>query len=572
MVATNKLAAVMTEVTGGGAGAPIVTSIGNLTLSNTTPNGRIDYGDTPSSTFAAGAGCMAVSLEFTASNYFTTQAASHTAIVLRQDMALAGLQVRGQGAIFGALLSHPAAFYPESWFNGVGTGNRVFFEHGTSSAFVVEDGKRYRMWIESLVAADAQRYLRYAVWKYNTATAQWDLGLDSGHVLDTNEVFDPTKTGLIIGQVFADTGVTWSIAFEDVQVIWSAESLLGYASATGSEAVPGQIGTLSYKRVPGTPDVVATQGLKLTDGVAIAQNSAGINSGQASLVAVRDASASSQVGTTGAVNSTLAVIAHSGTVSASSEAIISALGYNNSLDASCGVAGSFTQVANTATGLSGSPGPVGGVWGHITQVFDNTFGGEIARPLCGEKIDIWVSGVQANANGALIACGDSKKNLTGTASANARAKAGLKIFGQDNVWWETGISLTAFQNEGLLISNSGTNTFSGQKAVNAVKLLGDYSGPALAVSPSSASCGIDLSSASGLTGGVAIKMSSSQKFDLGTGYSSWGTVSNTAAGGSYDASLSGWPNDNATLFGLLRTLYQAFGYLTNELKGKGIIR
>jgi hypothetical protein len=111
MVATNKLAAVMTEVTGGGAGAPIVTSIGNLTLSNTTPNGRIDYGDTPASTFAAGAGCMAVSLEFTASNYFTTQTASHTAIVLRQDMALASLQVRGQGAIFGALSNNAATAF-----------------------------------------------------------------------------------------------------------------------------------------------------------------------------------------------------------------------------------------------------------------------------------------------------------------------------------------------------------------------------------------------------------------------------------------------------------------------------
>jgi hypothetical protein len=85
------------------------------------------------------------------------------------------------------------------------------------------------------------------------------------------------------------------------------------------------------------------------------------------------------------------------------------------------------------------------------------------------------------------------------------------------------------------------------------------------------SIGIDFDSAT-FNSGVAIKLAYGQKITFGSGYSSWGTATNTVVGGSYDASLSGFPNDNATLFGLIRTMYQSFGHLQNELKAKGVLQ
>lgn len=225
------------------APAPIGASTINLTP--TTPN-SFNLVTTDAKGWNVGAGRMSFSAGIRFNNYFAVNPNGHMAIVLRQDPAITNA-VRGQGVaignVSGAPEGNPVApgIQAEAWANIINPQENRLLPL-TSAKKPIKDNVNYKLLVESSVAPDGNKYVRYAL--YEQVARGFDLVYDSGDALDTLAGADMTKTGLLIGHVFGSGAGGWSIDFTDAKVTWGpfgtkatdAGSVLGVSGGGVSQA------------------------------------------------------------------------------------------------------------------------------------------------------------------------------------------------------------------------------------------------------------------------------------------------------------------------------------------------
>lgn len=205
----------------------VVTNLGSLTIDNTTPQGG-GFGsklfpETVPNGYNIGAGRMSFSADVVFGSYFSLNPNGHMAVILRQDPALSGVAVRGNGIAIGNLVGstegtqvNPGAQI-EAWANTVNPQqNRLI--PGADSKEALQDGVFYKLLVESSVGQDGHKYARMAIYK-QTARG-YDCVVDTGDVLDTLVGSDFTKSGLAIGHVFGANVAGWSIQFTNMKVWW----------------------------------------------------------------------------------------------------------------------------------------------------------------------------------------------------------------------------------------------------------------------------------------------------------------------------------------------------------------
>lgn len=245
--------------------APIDAS--TVSLNPTTPN-SVNLITTDAKGWNMGAGRMSFSAQIRFNNYFAVNPNGHMAIVLRQDPALSvpggqGGAVRGHGVAIGNVAGAPEGnpvipgIQAESWANQVNPQENRLLPL-TSAKKPLKDNVNYRILVESSVAPDGNKYVRYAL--YEQVARGFDLVYDSGDALDTLAGADLSKTGLVIGHVFGSGAGGWSIDFADAKVSWGpfgikatdAGSVLGMSDGGVTQAqVDASIATALTARTTG---------------------------------------------------------------------------------------------------------------------------------------------------------------------------------------------------------------------------------------------------------------------------------------------------------------------------------
>lgn len=536
---------------------PVTTTIANFSLNNSTPNQRVNFNAVDAGGYNTGTGTLSIMFDMLPTNYFANCPTSHTAVVLRSDPALDGIAVRGQGFVFGKFTALGIDHFPtstlESWQNGIPPRDNFVWKTTTlPQDALLTDGTTYRVLVESIVNQTGNRELRYAIWKYNSSDNQYYLMLDTGNVADTNTYFDSTKTGITFGYVLADNLGAWSISFTNVKVTWSNESEYPYYAAgsvlsvpTSTEVAPGNI--------PKFGDLGSGIGFLTVppDGRFMISKPISAPSDYATMQVHK--STESTTGGKSTVGQNVVFSTTTGVNSQTTEYNVLCLLHN------------YTPLYTDGTGpLAAGPQNVGLAYHAYNHSTAATWAS-------------WAVISDANPNPTVGQIG---------------LEMGCEGYGNDIYYNRNAIHFAVVKNEAaadaewgrIFYISCGTSVrirrimevHSSTKIVDSVLY---YQGTpaagagdtAIIRSVGETSIGIDFDSAT-FDSGVAIKLAYGQKITFGSGYSSWGTATNTLAGGSYDASLSGWPNDNATLFGLIRTLYQSFGHLQNELKTKGVLQ
>lgn len=204
-------------------------NLGSVTINQSTPNQRVLFADTVPNGWNGGIGKKSVDFEFISTNFFAANPGAHFAVVTRCTSSLIATAVRGQGLAFGANLS---TFNPttviETWMNSAaGAPSDNYLQpnsHGPTN-MGLQDGVTYRMLIETTKAQDGNRYIRYRVYRKNTATTgygaqSYTLDVDTGDVLDHNVWADLTQYGLCFAYVFATNLSAWSVAINNINVVW----------------------------------------------------------------------------------------------------------------------------------------------------------------------------------------------------------------------------------------------------------------------------------------------------------------------------------------------------------------
>ena len=537
--------------------APVTTSIPDFVLNSSTPNQRNNYFSIPAGGYNTSVGTMSVMFDMLPTNYFANCPTSHTAIVLRSDPALDGIAVRGQGAVFGnftglGIDQHPTITL-ESWQNGLAPRDNFVWKTTTLPPdTLLEDGVKYKVLVESIVSQNGNRELRYALWKYSVADNQYYLIIDTGNVVDTNTAFDSTKTGLTFGYVLADNLGSWSINFSAVKVTWANKSIYPYY-ATGSVYSLNTSTEVSPGNVPRFGDLGSGIGFLTVppDGRLMISKPVSVAADYATLQVHKSTEATT--GGKSTVGQNVVFSTTTGAASQTTEYNVLALLNNHTplyTDGTGPLAAGPQNVALAYHAYNHSTSATWASWAVISDSNPNPTVGQIGLEMGCEG---YGNDTHYNRNAIHFAV---VKN-----EAAADAEWG-RIF-----YISCGTSVRIKR---IMEVHSSTKIvdsvlyYQGTPAAGA----GDT---AIIRSVGETAIGLDFDSAI-FDSGVAIKLAYGHKISFGTGYSSWGTATNTLAGGSYDASLAGYPNDNTTLFNLIRTLYQSFGHLQNELKAKGVLQ
>jgi hypothetical protein len=209
---------------------------GPFTFTASSPsNGRFQVVPTGGTTggFNTTAGEMEVQFDWVSSAYFSGNDSNgaHIAVVLRCDTDVISTYVRGQGMILGNVSgsgnggapNHPTTQI-ETWFNGLAAaGNYLPPESGGYPENPLIDGQNYRCVVTSKVTPNGSSYIRYRLYRITTIynSTQYNLERDTGDLLDVNTYIDKTKSGLVFGQVFANSSApTWSFSISNVVVTW----------------------------------------------------------------------------------------------------------------------------------------------------------------------------------------------------------------------------------------------------------------------------------------------------------------------------------------------------------------
>jgi len=153
--------------------------------------------------------------------YFTQNPGAHAPLVTRQDLALSGKAIRGQGMLFGNVSLAPGGnpLHPsvqaETWCNGVGDGSYLLNGQGTPP--VLSDGVDYQITLHTHVGADrSDQFIRFQI------RGSDGVDYDSGAIHDPNIAFDATKNGVWIGHVFQNPmAAPWTLRVYGITVTLS---------------------------------------------------------------------------------------------------------------------------------------------------------------------------------------------------------------------------------------------------------------------------------------------------------------------------------------------------------------
>lgn len=207
-------------------------SIPDFVINQSTPDSRVFFANTNPAGWNAGAGRMTVRFDLAPVNYFAANPNGHLAVVLRQQLDSVATAVRGQGIAIGNATGFPngaSDLNPtpllETFFNSLpstpgGTSNYLWSNSEGARSLPMVDGATYRFIIESTQTMDGLRYLRYRMYRFQSATQSWRAEVDTGDVLDHNTWAELTQTGLLFGDVFRSNLSTWSLNFYQVGVWW----------------------------------------------------------------------------------------------------------------------------------------------------------------------------------------------------------------------------------------------------------------------------------------------------------------------------------------------------------------
>ena len=147
---------------GGGGSLPALggTSLSPFSLTNATPNDRVEFTNTAPDGWNLVPSKMTVSFEMVSVDYFTKNPVGHLAVVLRADTDIIATAIRGQGVAIGdlsGLAQNPSDLVPtpllETFFNGLATGDNLLWgdSDGARSLGGMVDGVRYRFQVDSIV-------------------------------------------------------------------------------------------------------------------------------------------------------------------------------------------------------------------------------------------------------------------------------------------------------------------------------------------------------------------------------------------------------------------------------------
>lgn len=214
------------------------------------------------------------------------------------------------------------------------------------------------------------------------------------------------------------------------------------------------------------------------------------------------------------------------------------------------------SVAAASHAIKNSSGPVWAHWNLIVDMEENPAASSIGCEwnLAGKNGD-----TNYARNVMHIACGHD----VGTGGTYSQIGRAFYITNDSNSQFRRVWECSANIEESMILFNGTTAT---NRSTGTL-----YTTSSLLKSTGSTVTGIDFSTAT-FTSGQAITFAPTHKLAWTGGYSTWGTATNVVIGGTYDASLAGYGNDNVTLFALVRTLYQTVGYMQNELKAKGVFK
>ena len=220
------------EISGaGGSGGVGGTTLTNFVMNSSTPNRRVEFPNTFPNGWNLRKGSQTVDFEMVSTNYFSANPSGHIAVVLRCDTSIISTQVSGQGIVIGDLIDiglpinddgppYKPASQIETWSPGSANARWVFPYTWSGESKKMLDGVRYRFIIDSTVAEDGNKFIRYRRYRYFNARQAWDLEVDTGDVLDHNTNADLTQSGLVFGEVFSSDITPWTLSFENVKVTW----------------------------------------------------------------------------------------------------------------------------------------------------------------------------------------------------------------------------------------------------------------------------------------------------------------------------------------------------------------
>lgn len=220
------------EISGaGGSGGVGGTTLTNFVMNSSTPNRRVEFPNTFPNGWNLRKGSQTVDFEMVSTNYFSANPSGHIAVVLRCDTSIISTQVSGQGIAIGDLIDiglpinddgppYKPASQIETWSPGSANARWVFPYTWSGESKKMLDGVRYRFIIDSTVAEDGNKFIRYRRYRYFNARQAWDLEVDTGDVLDHNTNADLTQSGLVFGEVFSSDRAPWTLSFENVKVTW----------------------------------------------------------------------------------------------------------------------------------------------------------------------------------------------------------------------------------------------------------------------------------------------------------------------------------------------------------------
>lgn len=212
------------------------TTVANFSLDLATPNQRVEIADTIPAGWGVGAGRQTVSFDLISNNFFALNPGAHAGAVLRCDTAIISTSARGQAWVFGNAtgFAGPSDLNPtpmaETIYNnllGLSTpGNYTWSNSdGARSKGGMLDGVPYRVVIDSTKTNEGQRYIRYRMWSRPVSNGPFVPEVDTGDILDHNNLADLTKTGLVFFYVFHSGVGGWSLNYSNVKVTWGpAES------------------------------------------------------------------------------------------------------------------------------------------------------------------------------------------------------------------------------------------------------------------------------------------------------------------------------------------------------------
>ncbi|WP_019573365.1 hypothetical protein [Curvibacter lanceolatus] len=169
---------------------------------NSLPDGYYEY--------------LNLTFDFLSNGYFAANPTAHIFVCVRQDPALVGKQIRGQGIVLGNVSLAPGGtpFFPstqiETWCNGIYPGSYLLSAPGAPP--ILEDGVIYTFQIFTHVTPDRSvQTIRYRVWQGSSML------YDSGNVTDPNQYFDPAHSGAYAGHVFdTSTDPGWGFTIDNV--------------------------------------------------------------------------------------------------------------------------------------------------------------------------------------------------------------------------------------------------------------------------------------------------------------------------------------------------------------------